>query len=209
MPEQRRHSDPDYHEAPGPIMGAYIETRLALLTQMVVDKCQVRDDALAETAASIRAALQAVKDAGAAAQAASDIRYQQRFEAQSDALAAAFLSQQTAMKIAFEVAEKAVSAALAAADRAVLKSEAAADKRFEALMDGLGPRFDALSAASAAGLDALSGRVVLLEGSVSKTDGAVIGSRHVREDSRATWAIVVAVGAMLVQIAVWLFRARA
>src|SRR6185436_3318361 len=54
-----------------------------------------------------------------------------RFEAQSAALAAAFLSQQTAMKTAFDVAEKAVNAALAAADRAVSKAELAADKRFE------------------------------------------------------------------------------
>ena len=65
------------------------------------------------------------------AQAAMDLRYQQRFDAQSDALAAAFQSQQQAMKTAFDVAEKAVNAALAAADRAVSKAERAADKRFE------------------------------------------------------------------------------
>lgn len=80
----------------------YLETRLNLLT-VAIEKAQV----------------------------ATDLRYQQRFEAQSDALSAAFSSQQTAMKTAFDVAEKAVNAALAAADRAVSKAELAADKRFE------------------------------------------------------------------------------
>jgi hypothetical protein len=93
----------------------------------------VHDAALLAFAVSAKAAAEALKEAYYAAQLATDLRYQQRFEAQSDALAAAFLSQQTAMKTAFDVAEKAVNAALAAADRAVSKAELAADKRFEAL----------------------------------------------------------------------------
>jgi hypothetical protein len=86
----------------GPPLKDYLETRLNLLTEAIRKS-----------------------------QESMDLRYQQRFEAQSDALTAAFLSQQTAMKTAFDVAEKAVNAALAAADRAVSKAELAADKRFE------------------------------------------------------------------------------
>ena len=86
----------------GPSLEQYLETRLGLLTETLKT-----------------------------AQVATDLRYQQRFEAQSDALAAAFSSQQIAMQTAFAVAEKAVNAALAAADRAVSKAELAADKRFE------------------------------------------------------------------------------
>jgi hypothetical protein len=51
-----------------------------------------------------------------------DLRYQQRYEAQSRALDAALLA-----------ADRAVQAALQAADRAVQKAELAADKRFELL----------------------------------------------------------------------------
>jgi hypothetical protein len=53
---------------------------------------------------------------------ANDLRYSQRFQAQSEALAAAFTAQQNA-----------VSAALSAADRAVAKAENAAERRFEAV----------------------------------------------------------------------------
>jgi hypothetical protein len=65
--------------------------------------------------------------------AEADIRYQQRFQAQSEALTAAFLAQQTAMQTALVAAEKAVTAALAAADRAVTKAEIASEKRFESV----------------------------------------------------------------------------
>src|SRR6202035_2967575 len=53
---------------------------------------------------------------------ANDLRYSQRFQAQSEALSAAFTAQQNA-----------VNAALAAADRAALKAENASEKRFEAV----------------------------------------------------------------------------
>lgn len=52
--------------------------------------------------------------------AAMDRRYQERFEAQTKALDAAFLA-----------AEKAVQTALAAAEKAVVKAEVAAEKRFD------------------------------------------------------------------------------
>jgi hypothetical protein len=52
----------------------------------------------------------------------NDLRYAQRFQAQSEALTAAFAAQQNA-----------VSAALLAADRAVAKAETASEKRFDAV----------------------------------------------------------------------------
>jgi len=51
-----------------------------------------------------------------------DLRYQQRFDAQEQALQAALIA-----------AEKAVTAALAAAEKAVNKAETAAEKRFESV----------------------------------------------------------------------------
>jgi hypothetical protein len=114
------------HEASGPSLDQYVETRLNLLTESLKEIAAVQKETLG-------VALTTIKEAAAAASAATDLRYQQRFEAQSDALSAAFLSQQTAMQTAFTVAEKAVQAALAAADRAVSKAELAADKRFESV----------------------------------------------------------------------------
>lgn len=108
----------------GPTLEQYLETRFNLIQKSIED-----------------------------AQAATDLRYQQRFDAsqkalelgfasQKTAVDAAFLSQQTAMKVAFEVAEKAVQAALAAADRAVSKAELAADKRFEGVNEFRGTLAD-------------------------------------------------------------------
>lgn len=53
---------------------------------------------------------------------AADVRYSQRFEAQSETISAAFVAQ-----------ENAVNFALAAADKAVAKAEAASEKRFDAI----------------------------------------------------------------------------
>jgi hypothetical protein len=113
-------------ERSGPSLEQYVETRLNLLTETVNAIAAAQKETLG-------VALAHLKEAASSASAATDLRYQQRFEAQTDALAAAFASQQMAMTIAFGVAEKAVQAALAAADRAVSKAELAADKRFESV----------------------------------------------------------------------------
>lgn len=105
-----------------PTLEQYVETRLDLLTEAIKEHVAAQKDALA--------AVKAVLEAG---QIASDLRYQQRFDAQSDALSAAFASQQTAMSTALVTAEKAVLVAQASADRAVSKAELAADKRFESV----------------------------------------------------------------------------
>jgi len=62
-----------------------------------------------------------------------DRRYQERFEAQTKALDAAFLAQQTAMQAALLAAEKAVQTALSAAEKAVTKAEIANEKRFDSV----------------------------------------------------------------------------
>jgi hypothetical protein len=62
-----------------------------------------------------------------------DLRYQQRYDAQTKALDAAFLAQQAAVQAALLAQEKAVATALLAADRAVTKAEIATEKRIEGL----------------------------------------------------------------------------
>jgi hypothetical protein len=63
-----------------------------------------------------------------------DLRYQQRFDAQSLALNAALLS-----------AEKAVQTALIAAEKAVAKAETAAEKRFDAVNEFRGAYQDIIA----------------------------------------------------------------
>jgi hypothetical protein len=84
----------------GPNLQTYVETRFNLLGQEVHGLKALMDSAFKE----------------------SDLRYQQRFDAQAKALEAAF-----------QAAKEAVQAALSAADRAVSKAELAADKRFESV----------------------------------------------------------------------------
>jgi hypothetical protein len=63
--------------------------------------------------------------------AEKDLRDQQRYDAQTKAVEAAFLAQQTAMQAALLAAEKAVQTALTAAEKAVTKAETASEKRFD------------------------------------------------------------------------------
>ncbi|MES2211467.1 MAG: hypothetical protein V4515_14985 [Chloroflexota bacterium] len=66
--------------------------------------------------------------------AESDLRYQQRFDAQTRALDAALLA-----------AEKAVQTALTAAEKAVTKAEIAAEKRFDAVNEFRGAYQDIIA----------------------------------------------------------------
>ena len=117
----------------GPTLETYVETRFNLIEKFINEKFSAQDVAMRGFVDSTAALIDAARKSNDALYTAADIRYQQRFEAQSDALAAAFLAQQTAMKTALEAAEKAVQAALAAQERAVLKAELASDKRFESV----------------------------------------------------------------------------
>jgi len=192
----------------GPSLEQYIETRFNLLTETLKDQAKVWADSLSGVVEASRVAMQAIKAAVEASQVAADLRYQQRFEAQSDALAAAFLSQQTAMQTALKTAQEAVQAALAAADRAVSKAELAADKRFEALNElrkmlndmvaTLFPRTEAESRfkavaekieaqsktqidkieANAKRIDELSGRIQTIQGEKAGGQGARDSTRN-------------------------------
>lgn len=135
----------------GPTLGEYLETRLKL-------KSEHLDATLA----------------------AMDLRYQQRFEAQSDALAAAFLSQQTAMQTALMAAKEAVQAALAGQVLATSKAESEANQRSIGVVgkidevarriDALASRFDTLAGQLAGGSGAgksFEGRIALAFSSIA------------------------------------------
>ena len=160
-------------------MKTYIETRLNLLTEK-----------MKEAEALQKEALTALADATKAAAQAADLRYQQRFEAQSDALTAAL-----------QAAKEAVQAAQAAADRAVAKAEAAADKRFEALNElrqmlndmvatmltrnEAKQQFDAM----AEKLGATEAHISRVESRLDTMQGADSGGRQSKIDTRAVVAL--------------------
>ena len=200
----------------GPTLEQYVETRFNLLLESIKDKTKAQDESIVALSQAARLAVDALRATYEAAQTASDLRYQQRFEAQSDALTAAFLSQQTAMQTALQAAKEAVQAALAAADRAVAKAETAADKRFEALnelrqmlndmvatlitrveavqrFDGITEKVD--SAARRA--DALEARFNTLSGSLH---GSTTSREKTMDSSRANLGVIVAVIASLIAL---------
>lgn len=159
----------------GPSLSTYLETRLNLLTVAIKDSSEAH-------AYALMAAIDALK----LALSAADLRYQQRFDAQADALQAAFAA-----------AKEAVNAALAGADRAVLKAELAADKRFEALnelrqmlndtLKILLSRTEAMQLIGAVSekIDALGKRVDVLEGRINITAGEQSGNRRTIDNTRA------------------------
>lgn len=153
----------------------YLETRLNLITEKMKDAEMLQREALGALAESSRAAAQA-----------ADLRYQQRFEAQSDALTAAL-----------QAAKEAVQAAQAAADRAVAKAEAAADKRFEALNELRQMLNDIVATmltrneakqqfeAVAEKIDAVSSHNGRLEGRLDTMQGVDSGSRAMKQETKA------------------------
>lgn len=193
----------------GPSLETYVETRLNLLTVALNESAQAQSSALGSSIEATKEALSALDRVMAAALQAAELRYQQRFDAQGEALTAAFLSQQVAMKAALEAAKEAVSAALASADRAVSKAETAADKRFEALNElrqmlndmvaTLTPRAESSQRFEAMGekIDAVVKRIDALDAKAERFAGGVEGGRRFKDDSRlwiglAISAVVVA-----------------
>jgi hypothetical protein len=191
--------------AKGPSLETYVETRFNLLVESIKDKTQAQDDAFRAFAEAAKTAADALKAAYDASQVATDLRYQQRFEAQGDALAAAFLSQQKAMETALQAAKEAVQAALAAADRAVAKAETAADKRFEALNElrqmlndmvaTLMTRVEAINRFEAMGL-----RIEAAEGRLNRMDGGSLGHREATTSTRSNLSVIVAIIASLIAV---------
>jgi septation ring formation regulator EzrA len=66
-----------------------------------------------------------------------DVRYEQRFRAQGEALSAALTAAEKAVAAALAAAEKASASTQAAADRAVQKAEAANEQRFGTIVEKL------------------------------------------------------------------------
>jgi SMC interacting uncharacterized protein involved in chromosome segregation len=120
-----------------------------------------------------------------------DLRYQQRFDAQSRALEAALLA-----------AEKAVGTALTAAEKAVNKAETAAEKRFEAVNEfrqqlndyqaTLMPRNEYDSAHQS-----LVEKISDLSSRVDKTEGSSKGGQQMWGYVAAAIGLVVAIAALL------------
>jgi len=65
--------------------------------------------------------------------AAADQRYQERYEAQTQAVAQALQAQQAATQAALASAERAITTAVVAAEKAVTKAEVATEKRFDSV----------------------------------------------------------------------------
>lgn len=175
----------------GPSLETYIETRFNLLTEAIKDAAGTQSSALGSSIEAMKQAL-----------AAADLRYQQRFDAQAEALAAAF-----------SAAKEAVSAALAGADRAVLKAELAADKRFEALNELRQMLNDTIKilmtrqevtqmvGAVAEKIDAAGKRTDALEARLNVATGEQSGNRRTKDDTRAYVALGVSLVIVIIAIA--------
>jgi len=101
--------------------------------------------------------------------AAKDLKDQQRYDAQTDAVTAALVAQQTA-----------VQAAQAAAEKAVNKAEAAAEKRFDAVNEFRGAYQDIIAqqmprAEAEQRLQQLSDKIDELKGSTRGGVNALLG----------------------------------
>ncbi len=148
----------------------YVETRLNLLTADLVNRVRVLRDEVVTAAAG------------------ADLRYQQRFEAQSLALGAAAMA-----------AKEAVQAALQAAKEAVSKTELSADKRFEALGLLIEQRFKAMGEK----IDDLARAAETLQGRVNLSTGAASGVQMSRDNARNQLMLLVAVVGALIALAVY------
>jgi hypothetical protein len=112
-----------------------------------------------------------------------DLRYQQRFDAQGQALTAALLA-----------AEKAVQTALIAAEKAVAKAETANEKRFESVNEFRKTLSDqTASFPSRVELQALADRVTDLATRMDKTEGRSTGAGAIYGWLLAAAAVAVAV----------------
>jgi dsDNA-binding SOS-regulon protein len=130
---------------------------------------------------------QDLKDALAQRFADTDLRYQQRFDAQKEALGAALAAQ-----------KEAVSAALIAAEKAVEKANAAGEKRFDSVNEFRAQQGDIVRtfiprAEAEARFTALSDKVDILTKAVTASQGRSAGSG-------ATWGYIVAGVGVLIAV---------
>ncbi len=122
----------------------------------------------------------------------SDTRYQQRFEAQEKALAAALTAADKAVTAALTAAKQLVDVALAAADKAVSKAEVASEKRFEGVNEfrkSLSDQTNTFIPRSESNVvvSAIESRLAKLERSSSILEG--VGTQKVQGGAAAMWAV--------------------
>ncbi len=130
-----------------------------------------------------------VRDHVTALIGANDKRYEDKFAASDKAVLSALASQ-----------EKAVNAALAASEKAVLVAENNAEKWRANANEWRGAMGDReRNFAQKSDLEALKERI-------DRTEGRSSGIRERSGDSRATWAIVIAMAATLVQLVIFFVR---
>jgi hypothetical protein len=126
------HQDPSFNNDIGKVtMIEYVTTLIAQLDR--------RFDTLHE---DLKDSIIRRFDGVARSAAEADLRYQQRFDAQTKAVEAAFVSHSEAVRAALAAADKATAAALAAAEKAVSKAEASTEKRFESMNEFRGQLAD-------------------------------------------------------------------
>jgi len=128
-----------------------------------------------------------------------DLRYDQRFKAQTEAVSTAMVA-----------AEKAVAAALSAADRAVLKAEGSTEKRFEAvnefraslndMMTRLIPRAEADQRFAA-----VVEKIDVMQRLLDKAEGMGSGQKDAATDKRQTNTLVLQAVGITIALVVGLF----
>lgn len=101
----------------GPTLQTYVETRFNLLTESLKDLAAAQSGALG-------AAIEGLKST----QQAADLRYQQRFEAQSNAVTAALQAATEATQAALMAVKEQTKSAFEASEKAIEKSDANAEK---------------------------------------------------------------------------------
>ena len=120
-----------------------------------------------------------------------DRRYQERFDAQTKALDAAFLAQQTAAASALLSQEKATQTAMAASEKAITKAETATDNRLTLLNELRG------GVATREQLEALAVRMADLKERFDELKGRGAGANALWGYLVGALGIVFAVAALL------------
>ncbi len=131
--------------------------------------------------------------------ASSDLRYQQRYDAQSEALTAAFEAQQKATSAALAAAKEAVQTALAASEKAVNKAEATTSKlipraEVESRFADVSHQIDKATSVTETRLSALQESVKALTGlsdKLEKTSEAINGLDRVTDAKFVTFRTLI------------------
>lgn len=135
----------------------------------------------------------------------NDRRFQERFEAQSTATAAAFVAAEEAIKAALESKDKAVASAFESAEKAIIKAETSIEKRADATYVSLAELTRSLTALMPrAEADVrivnVEERITLLSSRLDRAEAAKQGVTESKVDNRALIGTIV--GVMVLMIAI-------